>query len=89
MEESCASSTVRDNGPWSRVEEGVDTRSLVEVFPDGVVVHGSSQRHEHVPDGVGEGNDTVTFEEEHAEAVDESSAGKLLKPLSVALQINI
>lgn len=72
--------------PWSRLEEGVGAGGLVEVFPDGVVVHGRSQRHEHVPDGVGEGDDTVALEEEHAEAVDESTAGQLVKPLSVALQ---
>lgn len=72
--------------PWSRVEEGVGAGSLVEVFPDGVVVHGGSQRHEHVPDGVGEGDDAVALEEEHAEAVDESSTGQLMEPLSVALQ---
>lgn len=72
--------------PWSRIEEGVGAGSLVEVFPDGVVVHGRSQRHEHVPDGVGEGDDAIALEEEHTEAVDESSAGQLMKPLSVALQ---
>lgn len=70
----------------SRREEGVGAGGLVEVFPDGVVVHGRSQRHEHVPDGVGEGDDAVALEEEHAEAVDESAAGQLMKPLSVALQ---
>lgn len=55
---------------WSRLQEGVGAGGLVEVFPDGVVVHGRSQRHEHVPDGVGEGDDAVALEEEHAEAVD-------------------
>lgn len=72
--------------PWSRLEEGVRAGGLVEVFPDGVVVHGRRQRHEHVPDGVGEGDDAVALEEEHAEAVDESAAGQLLKALCVALQ---
>lgn len=71
---------------WSRLEEGVCAGGLVEVFPDGVVVHGRGQRHEHVPDGVGEGDDAVALEEEHAEAVDESTAGQLLKALCVALQ---
>lgn len=69
---------------WSRVEEGVGAGSLVEVFPDGVVVHGRSQRHEHVPDSVGEGDDAVALEEEHTKAVDESSTGQLLKSLCVA-----
>lgn len=71
--------------PWSRLEEGVCAGGLVEVFPDGVVVHGRSQRHKHVPDGVGEGDDAVALEEEHTEAVDESTAGQLLKALCVAL----
>lgn len=70
----------------SRLEEGVGAGGLVEVFPDGVVVHGRSQRHKHVPDGVGEGDDAVALEEEHTEAVDEPTAGQLVKPLSVALQ---
>lgn len=59
----------------SRVEEGVGAGSPVEVFPDGVVVYGRSQRHKHVPDGVGEGDDTVALEKEYTEAVDESTAG--------------
>lgn len=63
----------------------VGTGGLVEVFPDGVVVHGSSQRHKHVPDGVGEGDDAVALEEEDAEAVDEAAAGQLVKTLGVAL----
>lgn len=70
----------------SRLEEGVYAAGLVEVFPDGVVVHGRSQRHEYVPDGVGEGDAAVALEEEHAEAVDESTAGQLLEALCVALQ---
>lgn len=49
-------------------------------------MHGGSQRHKHVPDGVSKGDDAVALEEEHAEAVDESSAGQLVKPLRVALQ---
>lgn len=72
-------------GPrWSGVEERLGAGILVEVFPDGVVVHGGSQRHKHVPDGVGEGDDAVRLEEKHSEAVDESSASQLMKPLSVA-----
>lgn len=68
---------------WSRIEEGVGAGGPVEVFPDSVVVHGRSQRHEHVPDGVGEGDDAVALKEHHTEAVNESTAGQLLKPLSV------
>lgn len=71
---------------WSQLEEGIGAGGLVEVFPDGVVVHSRSQRHEDMPDGVGEGDDAITLEEEHTEAVDESTACQLLKPLSVALQ---
>ena len=70
----------------SRVEEGLGTGSLVEVFPDGVVVHGRSQRHENMPDGVGKGDDAIALEEKHADAVDESSIGQLTKTLSVALR---
>lgn len=70
---------------WSRIEEGVGAGSGVEVFPDGVVVHRRRQRHKHVPDGVREGDDAVALEEEHAEAVDEPSAGHLEKTVGVAL----
>ena len=65
---------------------GVRAGGLVEVFPDGVVVYGRSQRHEHVPDGVGEGDDAVALEEEHAEDIDEAAARQLLHALRVALQ---
>lgn len=33
------------------------------------------------------GDDAVTLEEEHAQAVDEPSTGQLVKPLRVALQM--
>lgn len=69
-----------------RVEEGLGAGGLVEVLPDGVVVHGGSQRHEHVPDGVGEGDDAVALEEEHAQAVDEAAVRQLVKTVGVALQ---
>ncbi|MEQ2199979.1 hypothetical protein XENOCAPTIV_018802, partial [Xenoophorus captivus] len=69
----------------SGLEEGLRTGSVVQVLPDGVVVHGRSQRHEHVPDGVGERDDAVTLEEEHAEAVDESSTRQLVQTVRVAL----
>lgn len=71
-------------GSRSRVEEGVGAGSIVEVLPDGVVVHCRRQRHEHVPDGVGEWDDAIALEEEDTEAVDESSTGQLAKPVCVA-----
>lgn len=49
-------------------------------------MHGRCQRHEHVPDGVGKRDDAVALEEKDAEAVDESAAGQLVEPVSVALQ---
>lgn len=73
-------------GRRSGLEEGLGAGSVVQVPPDGVVVHGGRQRHEHVPDGVGEGDDAVALEEEDAEAVDESSTRQLLQALRVALQ---
>ena len=55
-------------------------------LPDGVVVHGGRQRHEHVPDGVGEGDDAVRLEEDHAQAVDEAPERQLHHTLRVALR---
>lgn len=49
-------------------------------------MHGSSQRHKHVPDGVGEGDDAIALEEEDAGAVDEAAARQLLQALGVVLQ---
>lgn len=67
------------------MEEGLGAGRLVQVLPDGVVVHGRSQRHEHVPDGVGEGDNAVALEEEDAEAVDESAIRQLVETVRVAL----
>lgn len=67
-------------------EEGLGAGSLVQVLPDGVVVHGGRQCHEHVPDGVGEGDDAVALEEDDAEAVDEAAARQLVEPVSVVLK---
>jgi len=72
--------------PWSQLEEGVRAAGLVQVLPDGVVVHGGGQRHEHVPDGVGEGDDAVALEEEHAKAVEEAAARQLLEAVRVVLR---
>lgn len=71
---------------WSGLAQGFAVDRRVQVFPDGVVVHGGSQRHEHVPDGVGEGDDAITLEEEDAEAVDETAARQLLETLGVVLE---
>lgn len=72
-------------GAWSGLAGGVPAGGRVQVPPDGVVVHGRRQRHEDVPDGVGERDHAVTLEEEHAGAVDEAAARQLLQPLRVAL----
>lgn len=65
---------------------GVSASRRVQIFPDGVVVHGGRQRHEDVPDGVGEGDDAVAPEEEDAGDVDEAAARQLLEALGVALR---
>lgn len=70
----------------SRPQQGVGGGGLVEVLPDGVVVHGRGQRHKHVPDGVGEGDDAVALEEEDAQAVDEPAVGQLVEAVGVALR---
>lgn len=81
----CAVGRHADSGQ-SRLQQGVSTGGLVEVLPDGVVVHSRGQRHKHVPDGVGEGDDAVALEEEDAQAVDEPAAGQLVEALCVALR---
>lgn len=48
-------------------------------------MHGSSQCHKHVPDGVGEWDDAVALEEEDTKAVDEAAIRQLVKPLGVGL----
>lgn len=73
-------------GRASRPQQGVGAGGLVEVLPDGVVVHGGGERHEHVPDGVSEGDDAVALEEDDAQAVDQASADQLVDALRVALQ---
>lgn len=71
---------------WSGLEEGFGAGRVVQVLPDGVVMHGGSQSHKHVPDGVSKGDDAVALEEEYAEAVDESSTRQLLQAVRVALE---
>lgn len=58
----------------------------VQIFPDGVIVHGGSQRHKHVPDGVGERDDAIALEEEDASAVDQATARQLLETIGVVLE---
>ena len=48
-------------------------------------MHGRSQRHKHVPDGVGERYHPVRLEEEHPQAVDQAAARQLMQALRVAL----
>lgn len=69
----------------SHVPDHVGRRAAVEVLPDGVVVHGRGQRHKHVPDGVGEGDDAVAFEEKHAQTVDQPPPRQLLETVCVVL----
>lgn len=64
---------------------GVQRPGAVEVPPDGVVVHGSPDGHEEVPDGVGEGDAAVALEEHHAQAVEEPSGHQLREPVPVGL----
>lgn len=49
----------------SGIAKELGAGTLVEVFPDGVVVHSCSQRHKHVPDGVRKRDDAVRLEEKH------------------------
>lgn len=55
----------------------------VEILPDGVVVHGGGRGHKQVPDGMGERDDAIALEEDHAQAVNQAPAGELVKPLRV------
>lgn len=57
----------------------------VEVPPNGIVVDASSDGHEEVPDGMGEGDATVAFEEDHAQAVGESTGHQLWEAIPVGL----
>lgn len=57
----------------------------VEVPPNGIVVDASSDGHEEVPDGMGEGDATVAFEEDHAQAVGESTGHQLREAIPVGL----
>lgn len=63
-------------------------RTPVKVLPDGVVMDSSCCGHKDVPDGVGKGDHSITLEEHHTQAIDQTSPGHLLQPLRVALPGN-
>ncbi len=54
----------------------------------GDVVEDSTDEDEDVPDGVREGNDSVTFEEDETNDVDGATDGKLTEPRRLLLQYN-
>lgn len=57
---------VPDRSEVSHSPDLVTRWAAVEVFPDGIVVHGGGERDEHVPDGVSKWNYTIWFKEDHA-----------------------
>lgn len=63
-------------------------RTSVKVLPNGIVMDSSCCGHEDVPDGVGKGDHSITLEEHHAQAIDQTSPGHLLQSLRVALPGN-
>lgn len=69
----------------SGIPNSISRGTPVEVLPDSVVVHGCSQRHKHVPDGMGKRDDPVRLEEDHAQAIDESPTGQLEQSIRVVL----
>ena len=69
----------------SGVPNSISRGTPVEVLPDSVVVHGCSQRHKHVPDGMGKRDDPVRLEEDHTQAIDESPTGQLVQSIRVVL----
>lgn len=59
-------------------------RTSVKVLPNGIVMDSSCCGHKDVPDGVGKGDHSVTLEEHHAQAIDQTSPGHLLQSFGVA-----
>lgn len=59
--------------------------AAVKILPDGVVMHGGCRGHEQVPNGMGERDDAVALEEDHAQAVNQAPTGELVKSLGVVL----
>lgn len=78
---------MRKSSGWrcSNIPDVLQSGAAVQVLPDGVVVDGGCQRHEHMPDGVSERNHAVRFEEDDAQAVDEASERQLIQPVCVTL----
>lgn len=63
-------------------------RTSVKVLPDGIIMDSSCCGHEDVPDSVGKGDHSITLEEHHTQAIDQTSPGHLLQALGVALPGN-
>lgn len=81
------STVMRKSSGWrcSNIPDVLQSGAAVQVLPDGVVVDGGCQRHEHVPDGVSERNYAIRFEEDDTQAVDEASERQLVQPVCVTL----
>lgn len=58
----------------------------IQVLPDGVVMDSRSHGNKHVPNGVSEGNDAVTFKEDYSETVAGSTDQQLAQPGLLWLQ---
>lgn len=52
----------------------------VEVLPDGVVMYGCSHSYKKMPDGMGEWDDAITFEEDNTKTVAGSTDQQLTQP---------
>lgn len=52
----------------------------IEVLPDSIVVYCCSRRYKHVPDGMSEWNNAITFEEDHAQTVEGPTHQQLVQP---------
>lgn len=74
----------RPSADWSQMSNKVRGTS-VKVLPNGIVVHSSCCGHKQVPDGMGKWNDAIALEEHNSQAVNQASAGKLLKSVRVIL----
>lgn len=72
----------RPSADWSQMSNKVRGTS-VKVLPNGIVVHSSCCGHKQVPDGMGKWNDAIALEEHNSQAVNQASAGKLLKSVRV------
>ena len=52
----------------------------IEVLPDGIVVYGCPHSHKQVPNGMGERDDAVAFEEDHPKTVAGPAHQELAQP---------